>query len=134
MTKEDQLDRLLERAVNQPSVPTGLIDRIERRIHSRRRSRQGFVVGLMLLFVAAGLYLQTWHRSTPSAVMPTPTIERLATAGPTQVEIGKGFLAELVQTSHPNVTIVRVHERYVEPSPEPTSLAPDARDQDSTET
>lgn len=133
MSGEEQLGRLLMRASDQPPMPTALIGRVERGIRRRRQWRQSAAAGLVLVAVGASLYVQMRHTPARSTTLPNPSSEPRVVMTPARVEIGGGYLAEHLETTNPNVTIVRVHERFVDPSPEPTSLAPDAFDGDTAE-
>jgi|GEM_PF-5808256 len=134
MIDDHTVDLLLNRAASQPLAHDALMDRIEMRIRARRQLRQGAAGALVLLMVAAGVFIQIPATSAPLAPRPAGVDIPLANIRPAQVELDSGYLTERVDSSNPNVTIVRVLHRYVDPSAEPTPVAPDATDTSSSET
>lgn len=120
MSDERRLDEILQRAGEHGPMPSGLIGRVESRIRTRRRLRVGATLAIVFVGGSASwLVLQGFQpQLTEPTVRPPALAESEAPeTTPVRVELASGYLAQPLASSSPNVTILRVFERYAEPEP-----------------
>ncbi len=129
MIDDRSLDELLARAKGEAAPPGELIDRVEARIVGRQRARRSLGGGAFLAAIATGVVLLV--SGTPSVPTPGPDPKELLLADatePARVVFDDAYLTQRLESNHPNVTIVRVYQRFVDveaDSPaDPASLAP----------
>jgi len=128
MIDDQSLDDLFARACEDAQMPGLLVDRVESRIVARGRNRRNALGVLALIAIASGVVtIMTRPSPTagPDAIQPGPEI--LAVTRPARVELDDKHFTERLETAHPNVTIVRVYQRHIDPDPlvDPASKAPE---------
>lgn len=129
MIDDRRLDELLSRAGDESSASPELIDRVEARILGRQRTRRSLAGGAFLAAIATGVILLVSGRASVPAPGPNANEPVLADATrPARVVLDDAYLGQRLESSHPNVTIVRVYQRFVDVEAEspadPASLAP----------
>ncbi len=129
MIDDRSLDELLSRAGDESSASPELIDRVEARILGRRRARRSLGGGAFLAAIATGMVLLVSGTPSVPSPSPDPNEPMLADATkPARVVLDNAYLTQRLESNHPNVTIVRVYQRFVDveaDSPaDPASLAP----------
>lgn len=129
MIDDRSLDELLSRAGDDSCASPELIDRVEARILGRRRARRSLGGGALLAAIATGVVLLVSGTPSVPSPGPDPNEPLLAdSARPARVVFDDAYLTQRLESNHPNVTIVRVYQRYVDveaDSPaDPPSMAP----------
>ena len=130
-----QLDDLLRRATRRQTPAPELIESVRDTLDARRRRaawRAPLAAAAMLL-----IGITAWMLLRPAPPTPQPHDTEIAQDVPTddevpavaEVEPGAGLIAQHVETTHPNVTIVLF---YDEITPSPVERTDDADERNET--
>ena len=139
MIDDRSLDELFSRATSESPVPSGLVDRVEIRIVRRQRARRSLGGGVLFAAMASGVFLFVSARPNVPAPGIGPIPPELAVATkPARVTLDNTYMTQQLESTHPNVTIVRVYQRHIdveaEPPADPSSKAPGPGLPDSPQT